>query len=200
MHRAPPAVLALALGLLTACGGEPEAAPPAAPSTDGPAATTATLVDPSGTEVGAVEVTFDDDGATVTVQARGLTPGFHGFHLHETGACEPDSASAADPGTTGDFLSAGGHLAADGEDHGAHAGDLPPLLVGDDGTASMTVVSGDLTQADVLDADGSAVMVHAEPDNLGNVPERYAPSGPDTTTRDTGDSGGRVACAVLTAP
>ena len=51
----------------------------------------------------------------------------------------------------------------------------------------------------VLDADGSAVMVHAGPDNFGNIPTRYAPAGPDADTQATGDSGGRAACGVVTA-
>ncbi len=78
-------------------------------------------------------------------------------------------------------------------------GDLPPLLASAEGTAVLNVESARLTADDVLDDDGSAVMIHADPDNLGNIPERYAPGGPDEKTVDTGDSGDRVACAVLTA-
>jgi Cu-Zn family superoxide dismutase len=40
-------------------------------------------------------------------------------------------------------------------------------------------------------------MVHAGPDNFANIPERYAPAGPDEMTRSTGDSGGRIACGVV---
>jgi len=184
----------------TAAGDAPTAAATSSPP-DGSSATalTAGLADADGAELGTVEITFSGAGATLVVDVQGLEPGFHGFHLHEVGQCEPDSAAPADPAMTGPFLSAGGHLAAEDEDHGEHAGDLPPLLVSADGTATTTVVSDRLQESDVLDADGSAVMIHAERDNLGNIPQRYAPAGPDEMTLGTGDSGGRVGCAVVTA-
>jgi len=47
------------------------------------------------------------------------------------------------------------------------------------------------------DTDGSAVMIHAGADNHGNIPTRYAPDGPDQVTRDTGDSGARIACGPV---
>jgi Cu-Zn family superoxide dismutase len=126
-------------------------------------------------------------------------PGFHGFHVHETGTCEPQSANPSDPAMVGDFLSAGGHLSSEEQAHSDHLGDLSSLLAHKDGTATLTVTTDRLTEQDLLDADGSAVMVHAGSDNFGNIPERYAPAGTDEMTDDTGDSGGRVACAVLPA-
>jgi Cu-Zn family superoxide dismutase len=146
-----------------------------------------------------VELSFDDDGTTVVVEAAGLTPGPHGFHIHSIGTCEPDSPDPAAPATTGDFLSAGGHLAKEGQVHSGHDGDLPSLIVTADGTASLTVTTDTLSEEDVLDADGSAAMIHAGADNFRNIPERYAAGGPDEMTSKTGDSGGRVACAELTA-
>jgi Cu-Zn family superoxide dismutase len=131
-----------------------------------------------------------DDGA-------GLPPGFHGLHVHAVGLCEPDSPSPTDPTMTGDFLSAGGHLGAADAVHGEHAGDLPALFVDQGGTGSLTTVTDALTGEDVVDDDGSAVMVHAGRDNYANVPERYAPGGPDEMTRNTGDAGGRIACGVV---
>jgi Cu-Zn family superoxide dismutase len=195
-------LVVLATLLLAACGGDETATPDPQASASETAAsenTTAVLTDPDGEEVGTVEISFSEAGATVIVEARGLTPGFHGFHLHETGLCEPDSASPSGPAMTGDFLSAGGHLAESGEDHGEHLGDLPALLASAEGTALLNAESALLTADAVLDDDGSAVMIHADPDNLGNIPERYAPTGPDEMTTDTGDSGGRVACAVVEA-
>jgi len=50
---------------------------------------------------------------------------------------------------------------------------------------------------DLFDADGSAVIVHASPDNYANIPTRYVAT-PDSTTFGTGDAGGRVACGVVT--
>ncbi|MGY1637797.1 superoxide dismutase family protein [Geodermatophilus sp. SYSU D00742] len=158
---------------------------------------TARLVDPEGTEVGTATFTDADGGLRVSVQVEGLPPGFHGFHVHAIGRCEPDSPSPTDPTTRGDFLSAGGHLGAGTADHGEHAGDLPVLYVDRSGAGSLTTVTDTLTGDDLTDDDGSAVMVHAGRDNYANVPERYAPGGPDEMTRATGDAGGRIACGPV---
>jgi len=169
-----------------------------APAADpGSAGLTARLVDPEGGEVGVATLTEVDGGTQVDVRVTGLPPGFHGFHLHGVGVCEPDSPSPADPSMTGDFLSAGGHIGAGESDHGEHAGDLPLLFVSESGTGTLTAVTGALTLDQVTDDDGSAVVVHADPDNYANVPERYAPGGPDETTRNTGDAGGRIACGAV---
>jgi superoxide dismutase, Cu-Zn family len=158
---------------------------------------TARLVDPDGTEVGTVTLSAAKSGTQVSVKATGLPPGFHGFHIHAVGVCEPDSASPTDPSMRGDFLSAGGHLGAPATDHPHHAGDLPSLYIDQSGAGNLTAVTDAFTLADLTDADGSAVMVHAGPDNFANIPERYAPAGPDEMTRNTGDSGGRIACGVV---
>jgi superoxide dismutase, Cu-Zn family len=156
------------------------------------------LTDADGREVGRVVVEDAEGGTRVQVEVSGLEPGFHGFHVHEVGACEPDSAAPDDPSRTGAFLSAGGHLGGTDGDHGSHAGDLPSLLVAGDGSAMLSVTTDGFAPADLADDDGSAFMVHAGPDNSANVPERYASGGPDEETLRTGDSGGRVACGVLT--
>ncbi len=182
------ALTLLAATTLAACGGnDPEAAGEGM---------TAPLVDANGTEKGSVTIAFDDKAATVTVRATGLAPGLHGLHVHKTGICEPDSADPTTPGTKGAFLSAGGHLAEEGQSHGDHDGDLPSLLVHEEGEADLEVTTDRLTRASVLDDDGSAVMIHEMPDNFGNVPDRYTPT-LDDTTKKTGDAGSRVACAVL---
>jgi superoxide dismutase, Cu-Zn family len=155
------------------------------------------LLDAGGAEVGTVTLSEEDDGTRVAVEATGLPPGFHAFHVHAIGLCEPGSASPTDPTMTGDFLSAGGHLGAAEADHGLHTGDLPSLFVGASGAGELTAVTDAFAPADLLDDDGSAVMVHAGRDNFANVPERYAPGGPDQMTRATGDAGGRIACGVV---
>lgn len=81
--------------------------------------------------------------------------------------------------------------------HPDHAGALPNLLITEEGTGSLTVVSDRLDEDLLLDDDGSAVIVHAQADNAGNVPDRYAPEGPDYETLTTGDAGGRAACGVF---
>ena len=65
--------------------------------------------------------------------------------------------------------------------------------------AQETLTTDTLSAEDVLDGDGSVAMIHALADNFRNIPERYVPGGPDEMTNKTGDSGGRVACAELTA-
>ncbi|MGY0235381.1 superoxide dismutase family protein [Longispora urticae] len=155
----------------------------------------ATIRNADGAAVGRLTIVGRGRGV-VTVQAHGLTPGFHGLHLHSTGICDPRTT---DPnGNPAPFLSAGPHLGAG--HHGQHAGDLPLLLVGQDGTGSAEVRTDRLTGGALFDADGTAVIVHAGPDNYANIPSRYssgATPGPDAATLATGDSGGRFACGVL---
>jgi superoxide dismutase, Cu-Zn family len=156
-----------------------------------------TLIGVDGEEVGTV--TFSESGTGVVIEARvrDLTPGFHGFHLHEEPSCEPDAAD-------GPFTTAGGHWHGEGEDHGEHVGDLPPLLATSQGTAYL-VVETDAFQLEELEGGpqgGIAVIVHAEPDNLGHVPDRYtaegeANPGADQDTLGTGDAGDRVACGAV---
>jgi superoxide dismutase, Cu-Zn family len=205
MRRAPAiSVLFPCVITLVAAGCASDQAPAATPGEEsgtGSAAPadelTARLVDPEGAEVGTVRFTDAEGGLQVSVEVDGLPPGFHGFHVHAVGVCEPDNANPANPAMTGDFLSAGGHLGGGEADHGAHAGDLPVLFVDGSGAGSLTTVTDALTRADLTDDDGSAVMVHADRDNYANVPERYAPGGPDEMTRNTGDAGGRIACGTV---
>ena len=77
-------------------------------------------------------------------------------------------------------------------------GDLVPLLVKQNGTATLRVTTDRFRLADLRDGDGSAVVVHAGPDNLAHIPPRYAPQ-PDAQTLATGDSGERVACGAIAA-
>jgi len=154
-----------------------------------------TFHDPDGAEIGTVELSENGGGTGVHVELSGLEPGFRGLHIHQIGECEPDSADPEDPQETGDFLSAGGHLNPDDVDHGEHVGDLPPLLVTDDGSATATVISDRFTIEELLDTDGTAFMVHSEADNFAHIPDRYGEA--DQDTLDTGDAGDRVACAVI---
>ena len=192
-RRATAAALA-ACGLLTlsACGEGADADP------DDRNEVSARFADPDGKRIGTVEIEEDDGATQINVRVSGLPAGYHGFHVHTTGKCEADSAAPDDPSKTGDFLSAGGHLNPDDSAHGEHLGDLPALLVNEDGTASLEF-TGPFTLDDLRDADGSAVMIHADRDNYANVPERYAPEGPDEDTTKTGDAGDRIACAVIEA-
>jgi Cu-Zn family superoxide dismutase len=150
----------------------------------------ATLRDTSGATVGKVKLTQVGGAVLVRADVRGVTLGFHGFHVHAVGECTPP------------FTSAGGHYNPDGTAHGDHAGDMPSLLVMDDGTASIRFETDGFTVTELFDADGSAIIVHAGRDNFANIPTRYHSHtedvfGPDSATLATGDAGGRVACGVI---
>lgn len=162
---------------------------------------TAELSDAEGEGAGQVEF-YDLDGGELDVEilAENFEPGFYGFHIHGVGECELDSEAPDDPEETGDFLSAGGHLAGEDEEaeHPEHAGDLPVLLVNEDGTGQMSLVTDRLNEELLLDDDGSAVIIHADEDNFANVPDRYLDDGgPDDDTLSTGDAGDRLACGVI---
>ncbi len=194
---------AAGLLLLTGCAvGENETGPaadPQPPEADvAEPAATATLTTAEGEEVGTVVFSEADGGTEVRVDAEGLEPGFYGFHIHGTGLCEPNSAAPDDPETTGAFLSAGGHLGGEEADHANHAGDLPSLYVTESGQGSLMVLTDGFTPSELLAADdGNAVMIHENPDNFANIPERYAADGPDQATLNTGDAGARLACGVV---
>jgi Cu-Zn family superoxide dismutase len=140
----------------------------------------------AGQEIGKVKFKQERDGVSVEVDVHGLTPGFHGFHVHTVGSCVGP-----------DFVSAGGHFNMPGHNHPMHSGDMVSLLVNPDGRGETSFMTGSFKVADLFDADGSAVIVHAGPDNFANIPVRYAPNGPDATTLATGDSGGRTGCGTV---
>lgn len=161
---------------------------------------TAEIMNPDDEAVAHVEFHERDGGQTeVTVTAENLDPGFYGFHIHAIGECEPDSADPEDAESTGDFMSASGHLTDDeSEEHPDHAGDMPALLVNEDGTATMAFRTDRIDESLLMDEDGSAVMIHSEADNYANIPERYLDDDqPDADTLNTGDAGERLACGVI---
>lgn len=160
----------------------------ASPSENAQLVATAQLMNAGGEVIGDVNFTVPTEGdeTFVTVQVglepgADIAPGAYGFHIHETGACEPD------------FGAAGGHFDPTGASHGfldtegPHAGDLPNVTVEADGTvsyvASTTRVIVEEGEASLFDADGSAVILHAQPDNY--------------LTNPGGDSGDRIACGVI---
>lgn len=145
----------------------------------------AKIHDRSGNQVGKLTIQPQENGSvTVQVRVQDLPPGFHGFHVHAVGECAPP------------FTSAGGHFDKDQHAHGHHSGDLPVLQVKADGTAKATVSTDRFSVADLFDGDGSAIIIHANPDNYANIPARYA-AAPDATTLATGDAGDRIACGVI---
>ena len=140
----------------------------------------ALLRTPDGADVGRATATEVTGGIRFTLDVRGLTPGTHGAHVHTVGHCDAP-----------DFQTAGGHWNPLGAKHGSmnpqgpHEGDLPNLIVGPNGHGTIgTVVSG-ATMAGLLDADGSAIVVHEKADDL--------------MTDPSGNSGARIACGVFGA-
>lgn len=146
----------------------------------------ATLRNAANEVIGTVKLEQDGDNVNLKVEVDGsLSAGFHGFHVHAAGVC-------AAP-----FTSALGHYNPGGSTHRDHAGDLPVLYVDSDGEAAARVSTDRFALDDLFDADGSAFIIHAGPDNYANIPtDRYDPD-PDATTLATGDAGGRAACGVI---
>jgi Cu-Zn family superoxide dismutase len=172
--------LLLAACLLTGCSHSAATSSPAA---------IATLKDASGRDVGSAEFRSANKGLAIRIRVSGLSPGNHGVHIHAVGTC--------DGATTVAFSSAGGHFNPTSKQHGRlnpagpHAGDLPNIVVDASGNGTLDASSESLALTDglaaILDADGSAVIVHANQDD-----ERTdaGPSGP-------GNSGARGACGVI---
>ena len=140
----------------------------------------AELKTPDGTIIGMVNMVQGPNGVLVSVEATGLVPGAHGFHIHEVGSCSPDFSSAGDHFDLGDR--AHGYLFVDGD----HLGDMPNIYAAADGTARADVFNDVITLAtgpanSVFDDDGSAIIIHEKGDTYGE---------------DAG-AGGRVACGVI---
>ncbi len=178
-------VIGLSLLLLAGCGEDEEKAEE--PRQAAPAALDVALKTADGADAGAVTLTDDAAGVRVEAELTGLEPGFHGFHVHAVGKCDAGAPN---------FGSAGGHLVVGTQAHPAHAGDQPAVLVLGDGTAEIRFATDRYKLSDLLTAEGRAMIVHANPDNYGNIPTRYAPQ-VDDMTKATGDAGDRLACGVL---
>jgi superoxide dismutase, Cu-Zn family len=149
-----------------------------------PAGAAAHIIDATGRTVGTATFTALAAGAVqVHVQVAGFAPGpggDHGVHIHAVGKCEGPA-----------FTSAGGHLNPAGKQHGLanpagpHAGDLPNLQLYPDGSGAFTATTSAFTLAALADADGSAIVIHAAPDDLHTDP--------------SGNSGARIGCGVIVA-
>ena len=124
-------------------------------------------------------------GVLIRMELTGVAPGWHGVHLHAKGVCDAP-----------EFKGAGAHINMSGMKHGlanpmgAEDGDLPNIYAGADGRVTAEVFSTrvNLTgaaggRAPLMDADGSAIVLHAQADNQ--------------TSQPIGESGGRIACAVI---
>ena len=173
--RITPA-LALASAALTLAACSSTAPSPA------PAVSASARLAPTTGNTAMGTVRFVQTGTTVRVTGdiSGLKPGaVHGFHIHEKGDC-----------SSGDGMSTGGHFNPTGtahgnHDHGAHhVGDLPSLTANAFGVATLNFESTSIRLDGPTDITGRGLIVHRDPD--------------DYTTQPTGNSGPRIACAVIT--
>jgi superoxide dismutase, Cu-Zn family len=142
----------------------------------------AELKDSQGKAVGTAQLKQVPDGIEISVRVTGIPAGTHAFHIHSVGQC-------AGP----DFESAGQHFNPEGKKHGMknpdgpHAGDLPNLSVGADGTGSARVVNSHFTLGgganSLFHQGGTAIVIHEKAD--------------DDKTDPAGNAGGRIACGVI---
>ena len=136
------------------------------------------LISSSGETLGAVRVFSEPNGVMLRIDARGLPPGQHGVHVHAVGRCDAPA-----------FTSAGPHWNPSERKHGHrnpagfHTGDLGNVGVGGDGRLVVALLVPGATFDAIRDTDGSAFVVHAKAD--------------DEQTDPSGNSGDRIACAVL---
>jgi len=142
----------------------------------------ANIVRSDGTVIGTVRAKATPGGLALKVEARGLPPGEIGMHIHEVGRCDGP-----------DFKSAGAHWNPGGKQHGwhnpngHHLGDLNNLVVTPQGIAKKNWLPdphGNVPSP--FDADGASLVIHAQRD--------------DEMTDPSGNSGARIACAVLAPP
>ena len=172
------------MGMLAACGGS-NVPVPGGRGSPVPLTFTVPLYDAAGQEVArATRAQAGRDSVRLALDASHLPAGTHGTHLHETGRCDAPA-----------FTTANAHVNPMARKHGLrnpqgpHLGDLPNLVVGADGRGHMEVVivaSLRPGTPPLYDPDGTALVVHAGPD--------------DMVTDPSGNSGARIACGVIATP
>lgn len=147
---------------------------------------TGTFIDTEGAEIGTVTLTQGEGNVTITGELNGVPAGDHGFHFHAVGDCDASGA----------FESAGDHFNPTDHQHGLenpqgpHAGDLPNVTADRNSNVKVDLQSDLISleegnPAFVFDDDGTAMVLHADPD--------------DQMTDPSGNSGDRIACAVIEA-
>jgi superoxide dismutase, Cu-Zn family len=137
-----------------------------------------------GKSIGNIKLSDSDGGLVISPDLKGLSPGLHGFHLHENPSCD----AADKQGKKSAAEAAGGHYDPshsakhEGPAGKGHAGDLPALKADADGNANTPVTAPRLKLADVT---GHAIMIHEGGDNYSDVP------------KPLGGGGGRIACGII---
>jgi len=175
------------LALTAACASTGETAAAHAERAPVGATGQAVLVNAQGANIGRVDLRQGPTGLVIKIEASGLTPGWHGIHIHATAACEAPFTSSGAHINHGEPKAPHGLLNAAGPDDG----DLPNVFAGADGKVNAELFT---TRARIAsegpgqwlwDEDGSAVIIHANAD--------------DHSTQPIGGAGDRVACAALSA-
>ncbi len=148
-----------------------------------PLSAEATLKDKDGKQVGVATFIETPDGVRVAVTGYRLPPGSHGLHIHAVGVCQPP-----------DFTSSGPHFNPAKKLHGRlnpqgpHAGDLPNLVIAASGEGGIDITTKAFTLTpggvSLFGDNGTSIIIHANAD--------------DEKTDPTGNSGGRIACGVIT--
>lgn len=196
------AAVVLSAGVSVSCMNEES---PQVERVDQSSSTSASAIlrDATGKQVGTMVFKQVSGGTLgiVSAQIAGFT-GIHGFHVHANDNPANGTGCIADPAqpATTHFLSVDGHYNPGGGVHGNHAGDMPVLFFAQ-GKAALSFVFENFTPAQVV---GRAVIIHAGPDNYGNIPlgaavTQYTANAPDaiTLTNGTGNAGARAACGVI---
>lgn len=145
----------------------------------------AVLINNDGDTVGYAAFQQGAHGVVIRIDVEGLPPGIHGMHFHEVGTCEDCEC----------FKLTKGHIAPSGKPHGffnpdgPHEGNLPNLIVNEEGRAfvelysDLVSISGQDGKPALLDEDGSTLIVHANED--------------DHYSQPIGGSGARILCGVI---
>ena len=144
----------------------------------------ADLVNAQGATIGHAKLSTAHDGVKISVTVSQLSPGEHGIHIHNVGKCDGPA-----------FTTAGGHFNPTNAHHGIHnaqdphphLGDLPNLVVSEQGTGTLTFTAAGATIGEgpnsLFHDGGTALVIHAKPDDLTDDP--------------SGNSGDRIACGVI---
>ncbi|NOU68212.1 superoxide dismutase [Paenibacillus sp. LMG 31461] len=176
-------MMTASLGLMIVTGCQSVRSTSVSEATTSPETIRVALIGSNNQSVGSAQLTAVRDGVQMDVEVSGLSPGLHGLHIHEKAICEAPT-----------FDSAGAHFNPHMKEHGflnpkgAHAGDLPNLIVDAQGNGRFSSV----TKAVVLEKDkpnslfkpgGTSLVIHEKADDLKTDP--------------SGNSGKRIACGAV---